>query len=148
VLAERAEELFDLPEAAEHLLERQQLHGLRIGSGQALSQRELQPSAAPLLRSPAARVIDEDVTDHPGCNSEEMRPIPPRGRRLVHELKVGFVNHGSGTERVVRALGLEPPVGDPSQIIVHERNEPIERVSFAACALREELSHLASLYHS
>jgi hypothetical protein len=101
-----------LSQSVERLLQLQQLDGLWIRSRQVLAEREPYLSAATLLGSPTPSIIDENMTDHSGRYSEEMRSIPPCGRRLIHELQVRLMDHGGGAERVTRPLGSESPVRD------------------------------------
>src|SRR5215208_2463948 len=61
-----------------------------------------------------------------------MRTIVPFPARLVGDLEVGLVHEPGRLERSTARPPGELPVGDRAQLLVQERDEPVERLATAA----------------
>ena len=60
---------------------------------------------------------------------------------LVHEAKVGFVDQSRRTQGVLLALGAKLPVGDPPELLVNQRKQPVECGTVARAQLEQEVGN-------
>ena len=102
-------------------------------------ERDALPHAAALERDALPRAIDEHVPHRQRRDGEEVRAIAPVGPRLVDELEVGLVDERRRRERAGRAARGEPAVRDGAQLLVGERDEPIDRLGRVAAELGEQV---------
>jgi hypothetical protein len=98
---------------------------------------------AALGRVASPRVVDEDLAHGAGGDAEEMRAVLPVDRAAADELEVGLVDEGRGLERVPRALVPEIGAGAAAQLVVHEREERVERTRVSGAPPPEELRDLS-----
>jgi hypothetical protein len=55
-----------------------------------------------------------------------MAPAAPLDAIELGKLEIRLVNQGRGIEGVIASLSAELPVGDAAQLVVHDRQEPVE----------------------
>ena len=68
-----------------------------------------------------------------------MGPVAPGDPIQLDQPEPGFVDQRSGVERVIDAFALESPVGDGVQVIVDQRQQPIESFPLAPGKLEQRL---------
>ena len=71
------------------------------------------------------------VAQHPGIaqvsvsSPPSWRNLEAVGERRILEPQVGLVDQSRGVERVARRLARDPGGGQPAQLVIHEREEPV-----------------------
>jgi hypothetical protein len=68
-----------------------------------------------------------------------MRAVPPFRTRLVHELQVRLVDQAGRLERSGAWPVIEALVCDHAELLVHDRQEPVESFTPAAPQLLQDL---------
>jgi len=61
-----------------------------------------------------------------GADGEEVRAVPPVGRRLVHQLEVGLMDHGGGVEGVVAGSAAAVAGGGAAELVVDQGDDLVE----------------------
>ena len=82
--------------------------------------------AAPLLRTPLARMVDQDPAHRLGGDPEEVRPALPVDRALVDDPEEGLVDQCRGGQGVLVALAAKLARGKALELIVDHRDEPVD----------------------
>jgi hypothetical protein len=100
----------------------------RIGQ-QVCSEFHARSPPRPFAGGPPVCPVHKDAAHQAACGSEEMRAIPPFDPIDLHELQVGLVDEGHGVERVIRPFAPYSCASQRTEPIVHERDEPIERLA-------------------
>ena len=72
---------------------------------------------------PAPSEIHQDAAHEVGRKTEEVRTVLPLDAIHVMELQKRLVDQGGGVEISIAPLPCQGPVGDPSELAVHERHE-------------------------
>ena len=81
---------------------------------------------AALLAGAPPGVVDDDLPHRDRANREEVTAIAPRGPGLVHQPQIGFVDEPARVERLDPAAPPQLDAGEPTQVVVDERYEPIQ----------------------
>ena len=68
-----------------------------------------------------------------------MPPILILHAVLVHEAEVGLVDQSRRAQGVLLALGAKLPVGDPPELLVDQRKQPVECGTVARAQLEQEV---------
>ncbi len=94
---------------------------------------------AALLALARARVVDQHATHRLGGDREEVASV--RGAQLLpcRQAHVGLVHERGRAERVPRVLATELRPGERAQLVVDERDQPVERLGVAFTEPGEEL---------
>src|SRR5215218_7019632 len=102
--------------------------------------------AATLQRIPSPGMLDQRAADGGGGDREEADLLTRRESVLIQQLEVGLVNDLGRAERVIIPLAPELPVGDASQLVVDEREQPVERLAVASLECLEKDCDLILLH--
>jgi hypothetical protein len=68
-----------------------------------------------------------------------MLAVPIFHSGLVHQPEIGLVDQARRTEGVLLALTEELPVSDPSQLLVDQWKQPVERAGVARAQLEQKI---------
>jgi hypothetical protein len=71
-----------------------------------------------------------------------MTAIAPRRLGLIDQPEVGLVDEAAGVERVHPAPAAELDAGQPPQVVVDERHQPVERLGIAGAVGDEQLGNV------
>ena len=123
------------------LVEGDQVNLLSARHAHRLVERESDFRPAALLRPLHPRVVDEDAAHQVGGDGEEVGAALPRHVLRVHQPEVRLVDERRGLERVTGALAPEVARRLEAQLLVDERDEPVERLPVTAPPLLKELRH-------
>jgi len=105
----------------------------------------MRPAAKGRLYGGRHVVIDENPPHHPRRHGEEVGAILPLHPLQVDEAQVALVDQRRGLQRVVLTLAGHVPPRQPSELFVHERNELVEGLRFAAPPCQEEFCRLCAI---
>jgi alpha-D-ribose 1-methylphosphonate 5-triphosphate synthase subunit PhnL len=72
-----------------------------------------------------------------------MRAVLPVDVLDVDQAQIGFVDQFSRLDAVVRALAVQAPAGDVSQLVVDERHQRVQSRLVSLAPSSEEHRHLA-----
>ena len=85
-------------------------------------------------------VVDNDLSHRDRANGEEVPAIAPRGPGLVHQPQVGFVDEPARVQRLDDAAApAELDAGQPPQVVVDQRYEPVQGARIAGTMGDEQL---------
>jgi hypothetical protein len=88
---------------------------------------------------PVARVVDEDLADDPGGERVEVRAAGPGHLLLPLEAQIGIVDDRRRLERLVPPAAPQVRGGDPPQVVVDERHQPLGRRPVAGAPPLQEV---------
>src|SRR5690606_19445397 len=88
------------------------------------------------------RVVHEDAAHDAGGEAEEVEAVLPRAPLLPRELEVGLVDERRRVEGLGAALPEALAVRERPELVVDEREQPVERLGVAVVRLREETGDL------
>jgi len=88
------------------------------------------------------RVVHQHAPHHRRRHGEEVAAVHPRRAVLVGQAHVGVVHQGGGVQGVAVALAAQLAVGNAAQLIVDERNQPVQRLAVADPQLNELVGYL------
>ena len=91
-----------------------------------------------------SRMVDQDPAHHLRGDAKEMRAILPVHLALIDELEEGFVDQGRGLKGVVAPLPAQVGGGEPPQLGINRRQEPVERILPPETPLLEQLRDLSA----
>ena len=89
-----------------------------------------------LLPVPPTRIVDEDAAHQASGDGEEVRTVLPIDPALVDQLQVDLVDERGRLRRAVRPLAGEMACGNDVQLVVDERDEPVQCLAAAPPANR------------
>ena len=130
-------------QSLERPIERQHLFRSEFNGVVAVGQSGDRPVPAPLRRHPAPRVVDEDLPHGSGGDRQEVGAVHRVHPAAARQLDVGLVDEGRGVEGVVGSLASQLPAGHGAQLVVDDRQQPVQRVSLAAANRLEKPRHVA-----
>jgi hypothetical protein len=121
------------------------MQGKYVNRGRALNCRRLLvamqcdafESATTLSSEPRSRVIDEYPPHQARSHAKEVGPVAPVELPLIDQSEVGFVYEGGWLQRMPGYLAPQLRACDTSQMVVDDRDEPVNRIS-PPIAYREE----------
>src|SRR5262249_35254042 len=87
-----------------------------------------------------ARIIYQDIPDQCGCDAVEVCPIPPLDSFLIGEAQIRFVQQFRALQRMAAPLATKISMGEPVQLVVHKRDQPVEGVGVSIPPAHEQLS--------
>jgi hypothetical protein len=126
----------------ERLVERQQFLGAIVRKQQALLERDVPGAAAATLRLPSARVVNENASHHPGSDGEEVRPVAPVDAIEVDHAHVRLVRECGRLQGVFAPLAPHVGASETTQLVVHDRHQPVEGLAVSRLEAREEHRHI------
>jgi hypothetical protein len=94
-------------------------------------QRHAFESATTLSSEPRSRMIDENPPHQARSHAKEVGPVAPVELPLIDQSQVGFVHQGGWLQRLAGYLMPQLCASDTSQMVVDNRDEPVQGVSFA-----------------
>ena len=123
--------------------------GYDIGSDGTfrIIERHTWKSVAPLARTVAARVVNQNPAHDLCRDSKEMGSVLPVHVALIDQPQIDLVHQRRGLERVPRPLAAKLSCRDPAQLFVDEREQLIERTLVAATPVAKERRHIARRGH-
>jgi len=135
----------DLLKLGQRAIEVERIDGIdrRSWRRNGVVQLERQFTFSPFLPQLSARVIDEDTPHQLRGNREEMPTILPVDLALAEQLHVGFVDDHRGLEAIVAPFAREMARGQRVQLVIDQRDEPVERVLTAVLPFAQEASNVS-----
>jgi len=126
------------------------IHGDQIcfgtsARGDRILQAQRRNVAAAFQRLPAAAQIDQDAPHRARTYGEEVRPVLPGWVRRFEETQVCLVHQGCGLQRMVRPFMSYVVLSQPTQLVIDQRYELIERALIAFTPGVEQFRYVASL---
>src|SRR6185436_11511506 len=100
-------------------------------------ERHAHRAAAALLRVAPACVVHEDATHGLRGEPHEVRAVLPGDLALVEQPDVGLVRERRRLERVARAFAPKVAAGETAHLVVHEREERVQRALVALTPAKE-----------
>lgn len=137
-----------LAKEIEGAIEIQKPLGLRVASNALLVELHRHFAATPLRGEAGAGPADDDLTHRAGGYGEEMSAVGNAHPLLTGELEIRLVHETGGIERGSTIGASQVISGNPPELVVHERYQPIESFPIAASVGVQELSDLTGLGHS
>ena len=114
-------------ELAQRGVEVEQVHVRRRRRADRVRERHLQAGATPFGGRMGAGMIHQDLPHHARGNREEVRAVLPAHAAQVHQAQVRLVDEGGRSQGVVGPLRAQSPARDPTQILVHNCDQPAVR---------------------
>ena len=102
-------------------------------------------AAGALLAAAAPGVVDQHPAHHRGGKGEEVGAALPVDRALIDQPQEGLVHQVGGLEGVAGALAGEIARGQPAELVVDRRQQPVERLAVAPAPLAEEQGHVVGI---
>jgi hypothetical protein len=93
------------------------------------------------------RDINKDTTHEPRGHRQEVRAILPLDILSVDQSQIGLIHQGRGLKAVAGPLSLHAPPGDAVQLLLHQRNEPLQRGLVAPSPCQEKPGYAARSGH-
>ena len=95
-----------------------------------------------------ACMIDENLPHQSRGNREELCAVLPSHAAQVDEAQVRLVDESGRRQRVVGPLRAQSPARDPTQILVHNGDQPAVRGSIALAPRHEQPRHIIFVRHT
>src|ERR1051326_1932072 len=114
-------------------------------SHEILFELQDEAAAAPLTAQTAASMIEQDLPDDSGGNTQEMRAAAPIDAIVIDQPKVGFVHQRRALQRVVRALAPKIRGGAGAQLAINQRHQLVKRFAIALAPASEQYGHAGRL---
>ena len=95
-----------------------------------------------------ACVIHQNLPHQARRNREELRAVLPSHAAQVDEAQVRLVDESGRSQRVVGPLRAQSPARDPTQILVHNGDQPAVRGSIALAPRHEQPRHIIFVRHA
>jgi hypothetical protein len=111
---------------------------VEVGRPDSIGQGDPGPRTSSFGRLSAPSPVNQYLPHRVGGDGKEMGPFDRMGD-AAREFQVGFMNQRCGLNTPGSVLAVQLPLGDPDQVIIDERDEPVERRSVAS--LGSALSH-------
>jgi len=113
-------------EFLQRIVEGNQVATRIVGDRQVVNQCHPHRAAAALLRAFGAREVDEDPPHQTRGHGEEMRPVLPADASAFDEAQIDFVDERGRLEAVPGVLSRHLATSDPMQLVVDDRDQPVE----------------------
>ena len=102
--------------------------------------------AAALLVFLGPGEVHEDTAHHSGGHSKEVRAILPLDPADINQAEIGLVHECRGLEHVTGALTCHVALGNPPELVVHERQQFLHRLFASTPPLEEERRQVMGSY--
>jgi hypothetical protein len=126
----------------ERLIEGEHVHARRLSSGRHVLQTHDRGAAATLFGMLPAGVIDEDLTHQLRRHRKKVRPVLQRQSLHVHEPQVDLVHERRRLEGVAWLFSLEMAARHAAQLVIHERDQAVERCGVALAPGQQQVSYI------
>jgi hypothetical protein len=93
-------------------------------------------------------MIDENLPHQSRRNREELRAVLPSYASQVYEAQVRLVDERGRSERVIGPLRTQSPARDPTQIVIHNLDQPAGRDPIALAPRYEQPRHIVFVRHA
>src|SRR5438128_3531374 len=122
------------------VIERDQLDfGLAV-EAVGIAQRETTLAAAAFSRLPAARMINQDIANQMGGQSEELRAMLPVDALLLDQSQIDFVDNDRRLQRDIRRLAAQVAFGESAKLIINQRHQLIARQIITITPFQEKFA--------
>ena len=133
----------DLFEASQRIVELGERVGLAVGDRERLRQLDRSGAAAAATCSaPRSRVIDEQPPHDPRRHRQKVRAVAKASTAQVDQLEIRLMDERRGIQRGARVLVPEALMGDTAEMLVHERDKLVQRVSLPLAPALQELRNV------
>src|SRR5215218_650752 len=105
----------------------------------------LDGTAAALLIVPGARVIDQDAAHYPRGDGEKVRAVVPLDRLPVHQPDKRLVDERGRLQAVSHALSCHAASRNAVELIMDERDQPVQGAVIASSPSQQEPGDLRIL---
>ena len=96
-------------------------------------------AAAPAFGGlPRARMVNQQLAHHTGCDGQEVRTVLESGLSRVNQLEIGLMDKGRRVQASIRSLATEAAASQPAEPVVDEGNEAVQRPGVAITPLLEQ----------
>ena len=75
---------------------------------------------------PGARMVNQQLTHHPGRDGQEVRTVLESGLPRVNQLEIGLMDKGRRIQASVRRLPTEAAASQPAEPVVDEGHKTIQ----------------------
>ena len=113
----------------ERLVEREEVDHGDLWRRDRLVEHDPRCRAAPLAGRLPARVIDQDLPHQPRGHRKQVGAILRRRRARSHQPEIRLVDQRGRLKGVVWLFLTKPRSRHPAQLLVHERQQLLQRVS-------------------
>ena len=113
-------------EFLQRIVEGNQVAARFVGERQVVNECHPHRAAAALLRPFRAREVDEDPPHQPRGHGEEMRTVLPADASAFDKAQIDFVDERGRLEAVPGVLSRHLATSDPMQLVVDDRDQPVE----------------------
>lgn len=93
--------------------------------------------AAALRGVAAARVVHENTPHQLRRDREEVRPVLPVHLALIDDAYIDLMNQSRCLEGMLASFLAQITAGEPSQLGIDDRKEPIQRIAVAFAPVEE-----------
>ncbi len=90
----------------------------------------------------SAGVIDEDLAHQLRRHRKKVRPVLQRQSVHIHESQVDLMHERRRLEGVPRLFALETAARHAAQLVIHERDQTVERLGVALAPGQEQSSYI------
>ena len=96
-------------------------------------------AAAPAFGGlPGARMVNQQLAHHTGCDGQEVRTVLESGLSRVNQLEIGLMDKGRRVQASIRDLATEAAASQPAEPVVNEGNKTVQRPGVAITPLLEQ----------
>ena len=113
-------------ELRQRVVEGNQVAARLVGDWQVVNECHSYRAAAALLRPLRASEVDEDPPHQPRGHGEEMRTVLPADASAFDEAQIDFVDERGRLQAVPEVLSRHLATSDPMQLVVDDRDQPVE----------------------
>ena len=113
-----------------------------LGYDERFVERDPDRPTASFLIFPSARVVDQYAPHHAGSHGEEVGPILPGHGFAVDQPDVRLVDERGGLQAMADSLARHAAPGNPVELAMDERNQPLDRGRIALSPFQEQASDL------
>ena len=99
-------------------------------------------AAAALLARPRPRVVHQDPPHGDGNDGQEAVAILGGQLMLLEQPEVDLVDEGRSRQRVIGSFAMKLTARNPAQLVIDQRDQPVDRLWVARTPLRQTLRHL------
>ena len=125
-------------ECEERVVERHETRIRHRTDKERVIQRHSRYAAAPFLAALRARRIDQDPSHRPRRHRKEVGAVLPADLIDLDQAQVGFVHERRRLQRVPRPLPAHVMQREPAQLLVDQRDQPVEGIGLASTPGKEE----------
>ena len=90
----------------------------------------------------SAGVIDEDLAHQLRRHRKKVRPVLQRQSVHIHESQVDLMHERRRLKGVPRLFALEMAARHAAQLVIHERDQAVERLGVALAPGQEQSSYI------